>query len=120
MPKIFLCMMTALLLSAVNPAWATDPEPAKEQSQVEAQEQEMIYGSQLMTPQERGDYRALMRAAKSPEERQTIQQQHHEQMQERARAQGLTLPDEPPAQGMRKGMGSGDGMSGGMGPGRSY
>lgn len=64
-----------------------------------------IYGSQLMTPQERSAYRAKMRAAKTPEERQAIRAEHHAAMSARAKERGVTLPEQPPARG------------GGMGPG---
>ena len=79
------------------------------------QEQEQVYGSQLMTPEERNEYQTRMRAAESEEEREKIRAEHHERMKIRAQEQGLSLPDEPPAHGMHKGMGSGGGM--GMGPG---
>jgi hypothetical protein len=70
-----------------------------------------IYGSQLMTNQERIEHRNKMRAAKTAEEREQVRVQHHEQMQLRAKEQGVTLPDTPPAQG------GGQGRS--MGPGRN-
>lgn len=85
-------MATALSLSAEF-ALAADPEPTKEQAQT--QKQEEIYGSQLMTPQERADHRAKMRAAKTAEEREKIRKEQHKLMQERAKARGLALPDEP-------------------------
>lgn len=109
-------LAAALSLSA-GFALAADPEPAKEQAQTQKQEQ--IYGSQLMTPQERADQRAKMRAAKTAEEREQIRKEHHKLMQERAKARGMTLPDEPPAMGGGMGPGGG-GMGpggGGMGPG---
>ena len=84
-----------------------------------APKKEVIYGSQLMTTQERADFRARMRAAKSAEERERIRLEHHKAMQERAQAQGKTLPDMPPAGGAGMGPGGG-GMgpgAGGMGPG---
>lgn len=77
-----------------------------------ADQQEKIYGSQLMTQQERNEHRDRMRAAKTEEERMQIRNEHHERMKERAKSQGITLPDKPPARG--SGMGSG---GGGMGPG---
>jgi len=77
-----------------------------------ANQQETIYGSQIMTQQERNEHRAKMRAAKTPEEREQVRKEHHERMKERAKSQGVALPDEPPARG--GGMGSG---GGGMGPG---
>lgn len=77
-----------------------------------------IYGSQLMTNQERIEHRNKLRGAKTAEEREEVRLQHHEQMQLRAKEQGVTLPDTPPAQGAGQGrrMGPGGGM-GGMGPG---
>lgn len=79
-----------------------------------------VYGSQLMTNQERIEHRNKLRAAKTAEEREQIRLQHHEQMQQRAKEQGVTLPDTPPARGRGQGgrMGPGGGM-GGMGPGRN-
>ncbi|KAB2912236.1 MAG: hypothetical protein F9K30_20990 [Dechloromonas sp.] len=81
---------------------------------------EPIFGSQLMTQQERNDHRLKMRSAKTAEERETVRAKHHEQMLERARQQGVTLPETPPAQGAGRGMGPGGGrgMGGGQGPGR--
>lgn len=82
-----------------------------------------VYGSQLMTNQERIEHRNKLRAAKTDEEREQVRLQHHEQMQLRAKEQGVTLPDTPPAQGGRqgRGMGPGGGMGGmgGMGSGRN-
>ena len=68
------------------------------------QQQDKIYGSQLMTPQERLEHRNKMLAAKTVEEREQIRKAHHEKMKQRAKKQGITLSDEPPARG------------GGMGP----
>lgn len=107
-------LATALSLSA-GFVLAADQVPAKEK----AQTQEQIYGSQLMTQQERAEQRDKMRAAKTAEEREQIRKEHHERMKERAKERGVTLPDEPPARGSRMGSG-GSGMgsgSGGMGSG---
>lgn len=88
-----------------------------QQTQTQAQERERIYGYELMTPQERNDYQARMRAAKTQQEREQIRLEHHKQMQERAQAQGKRLPDLPMGPG--GGMGPGNGK--GMGPGgRGY
>ncbi|MFN4342992.1 MAG: hypothetical protein ACK4FE_13335 [Azonexus sp.] len=83
-----------------------------------------IYGSQLMTRQERIAYRNQLRNAQTAEAREQIRLQHHEQMQLRAKERGVTLPDAPPPQGagMGRRMGPGGGMGpgmGGMGPGRN-
>lgn len=103
-----LVMTTAFALALLMPAVAT-AQPATTGEQP-------VYGSQLMNEQERLEYRQRMRNAPSEEERQQIRAEHHQRMQERAQQQGVTLPDEPPAQGMGAGQGMGTGP--GMGPGR--
>lgn len=77
-----------------------------------------IYGSQLMTNQERIEHRNKLRAAKTVQEREQVRLEHHEQMKLRAQERGVKLPDEPPVPGggMGRRMGPGGGM-GGMGPG---
>ena len=92
---------------------AAEPLPAKDLMSV-SQEQERVYGSQLMTIDERTEYQAKMRAAKTAEEREGLRAEHHQRMQERAKARGMTLPDEPPVSGGGMGMGPG---GGGMGQG---
>jgi hypothetical protein len=107
-------LVSALSLSA-GYALAGDPQAAKEKPQ----DQKQVYGSQLMTQEEQMAYRSKMRATKTTEERDQLRKEHHEQMQERAKARGVTLPDEPPARGGGMGPGGG-GMGpggGGMGPG---
>jgi hypothetical protein len=76
-----------------------------------------VYGSQLMTNQERIEYRNRMRTAKTAEEREQVRLEHHKQMQERAKERGVTLPDEPLPRASGRGMGPGAGMGGGAGPG---
>ena len=98
------------------PSLAADQ--ARDQDRLRTQDQlrdQDIYGSQLMTMQERNEHRAKMRAAKTAEERERIRAEHHEQMKVRAKERGVTLPDAPPA-GRGPGMGPGGG-GGGMGSG---
>ena len=57
-----------------------------------AQADEQAYGWQLMTPQERQEYQAKMKAFKTDEERKAFLEQHRKAMQKRAEAQGITLP----------------------------
>lgn len=78
---------------------------------------DVIYGSQLMTQQERQEYRAKMQSLKTKEERERFRIEHHEKMKERAKAQGVTLPDKPPAVGGGMGNGSGSGFGPGGGGG---
>lgn len=70
-------------------------DQAREQQQIRDQD---IYGWQLMTTQEREEYRARMRAARTLEEREQIRTEHHERMKARAK---------------ERGMGPGGGMDGG-------
>lgn len=121
-PLVVSVLASAVSLSA-GLALADDQD--RTQEKVQTQKQEQIYGSQLMTQQERAEYRAKMRAAKTAEELEKIRSEHHEHMKERAKERGVTLPDEPPARGGGMGPGAG-GMSpgsggmvpgGGMGPG---
>ncbi len=70
---------------------------------------EQVYGSQIMTQQERLEYRNRIREATTNEQREQIRAQHHEQMRMRAKERGVTLPDDPPARGMGGGMGKGPG-----------
>lgn len=86
-----------------------------------AADEEPIFGSQLMTEEERIDYRARWRAARTDDERAKLRSDHHERMKDRARERGVTLAEEPPARGAGMGPGSGSGMGpgpgGGAGPG---
>src|SRR5512139_126490 len=108
-----LALSVCMTLGIAAPVAAQTQFREQAESQVQKQEQERIYGSELMTPRERAEYQARMRAAKTEQERNNLRLQHHKEMQERARAQGKTLPDMPPAD---RGPGMGPG-GGGMGPG---
>lgn len=79
--------------------------------------EEQIYGSQMMTPDERNDYQSRMRSAGSDAEREQIRAEHHERMRVRAEKMGVDIPDEPPARGMGQGKGMGQGMGRGQGQG---
>ncbi|HNH99618.1 MAG TPA: hypothetical protein PK958_11720, partial [Rhodocyclaceae bacterium] len=86
---------------------AADATPAKPQSATAP-----IYGSQLMTQEERLEYRNKMRSLKTAEERQALRLEHHQAMQARAKERGITLPEAPPAGGRhmmrgQRGMGPG-------------
>jgi hypothetical protein len=70
--------VTGILWMAPGSAGAADQ--AGDQARVKEQKQEQIYGSQLMTEQERNEFRAKMRAAKTDAEREQIRKAHHEQM----------------------------------------
>lgn len=69
--------------------------------------QPRIYGADLMTPEERDAYIEKLRAAKTPEERLKLRDEHRAEIQKRAKAQGVTLP-EPRGPGAAKGPGTAD------------
>lgn len=80
--------------------------------------EETVYGRQLMTEQERIEHRNKMRSFKTEQEREAYRMEHHKRMQERAKQQGMKLPDTPQqhGKGMRgRGDGSGQGKGGGGG-----
>lgn len=60
-----------------------------------------VYGTRLMTPEERSAYREQMRAAKTPEERQRLQAEHRKRMDARAKEKGVTVTEEPPTSDRR-------------------
>lgn len=80
--------------------------------------EEPVYGSQMMTEQERNEHRAQLRAAPSEEAREQIRRAHHDHMRQRAQERGITLPEEPPARGSGTGFGPGPGGGAGTGRGR--
>ena len=57
-----------------------------------------------------GDPEQIITTAETAEDRERIRNEHHEQMKERAQNQGVSIPNDPPDRGMRRGMGSGGGM----------
>jgi hypothetical protein len=103
-------------------ALAQDQERTQDKVWMQTQEQGQIYGSQLMTAEERAEYQARMRAARTQAEREQIRREHHERMRQRATERGVTLPEEPPVQGggmMRqdgRGPATGGRGAGGRGP----
>jgi hypothetical protein len=107
-----LCVGVLANAHAAGQARERDQSRDQTQTMSQAQSQERVYGYELMTPIERREYQTKMRALNTEQEREAFRLEHHRLMQERARAQGKTLPDMPPA-----GMGPGSGMGGGMGPG---
>lgn len=99
------------------PAHAADTQAsAPVAAQKKAQAPDRIYGSQLMTTEERDAYRARMKQAKTQAERDKLRIEHHAQMQQRAKERGVTLPEQPRSRA--KAGRSGDGRGAGTGPSR--
>ncbi len=118
---LYMVLVAPLLVAAQTPG--TDSAKTSPSASPKAADQstkrrtDTIYGSQLMSPDERATYRENMLAAKTPEERERLRAEHHKEMQARAKERGVTLPDAPPARGRRgRGMGPRGGM--GRGPGQ--
>ncbi|MDE3010561.1 MAG: hypothetical protein KGI67_06695 [Pseudomonadota bacterium] len=108
-------LFAALLAATATLAGAADSANSAPVATGGAQQ---VYGSQLMTAQERQEFRTRMRAAKTVEERARIREEHHAAMQERAKERGVTLPDSVPGSGGGMGGGAGMGPNRGMGGGR--
>jgi hypothetical protein len=118
-------MLTAATCAIAVTGPALAAEQQREQAQAQTQSHEQFYGSELMTQQERTEYQARMRTAKSDQELDQLRKAHHVQMQERAKQRGMTLPDEPPVQGKGQGPrygnppGAGSASAPGAGAGKS-
>lgn len=80
-----------------------DQDRLQDRDRDQIQDRDRIYGSEMMTNEERQQLRDRLRDAESLEERERIRTEHHRLMQERARQKGIALPDEMPAAGMRQG-----------------
>ena len=104
--------LSGVLAGAGAPAFAQAGAGSGGQTQstqrAQQQTQQRIYGSQLMTQQERLEYRNKMRSMKTAQERQAFRLEHHKLMQERARERGIQLPDMAPMQGKGTGQGKGN------------
>ena len=98
MSKKLILVSTLLMMFPFSPVLADEP----------------VYGSQLMTEQERQEHRAKMQSMKTEAERDRYRMEHHKKMQERAKERGVTLPDKPQYQGTGK-QGKGQGKEKGKG-----
>lgn len=121
--RLIVCSSVLVILLPMMASVAYAADQTQDQTRDRQQDQDrirtnQIYGSQLMSQKERNEYRQRLQSAKTLKERERIRHEHHERMQERAKARGLKLPDEPPAHGMGGGMGPGGGMRSGGGRGR--
>lgn len=96
-------------------------DKTQDRTRDQVQLQDPIYGSQLMTLQERNEYQTKMRNLKTEQEREAYRLEHHQRMQERAKVKGVMLPETSPparpAMGPGPGPGSGAGMGAGAGSG---
>jgi hypothetical protein len=111
-----LVLLPFLSLAAEKATPAVPATPAMPATPAVPAEKETIFGSQLMTAEERTAFRTQMQNATTEEDRQKIRLEHHTLMLERAKAKGVTLSDTPMmnGQGMGNGKATGMGMGGGM------
>ena len=73
-----------------------DQQGQMKQNQQGQMNQQGIYGGELMSEQERNQYREQLRLTDSDPEQQTrFKAQHQEKMQKRAQEKGVNLPDPP-------------------------
>lgn len=107
MRNIFILILSCSLFMLGTAGFALAANQGDKGTAGATHNEEMIYGSQMMTEQERNEYRARMQAAKSNEEREQLRLEHHERMKVRAKERGLSMPDSPPRKG--SGMGGGKG-----------
>jgi hypothetical protein len=59
----------------------------------QAPARELIYGAELMTPQEREQYRKEVSQAKGAQEQARVRTQQRQRLQERAKGRGIQLRD---------------------------
>lgn len=83
-PSLKLLCLAVLLAAAVAPVAAAEPAGVQ---------REIIPGSELMTTQEREQYRLRLRGAGTAEERERLRAEHVKAMEARARLQGLRVSD---------------------------
>jgi hypothetical protein len=99
MGGIMLLRQAIIVCISVHAIFAAGTSSAADQINEKTQDQtrlkEQIYGSQLMTEQERLEHRKKMQSLKTAQERESFQMEHHKLMQERAKDKGISLPPEP-------------------------
>ena len=88
-------VMLAAAMDTIGQQPATQRDQAGKRTQERIRTHEIIPGSQLMTSEEREQYRQRMAAANSDEEREKLRAEHYRAMNERARLYGLRLPEPP-------------------------
>lgn len=93
--RAIVCAAAAVLLVPAWDAVGQQQAQSREQTQARTQERagkrEIIPGSELMTANEREDYRRRYAAAKTDAEREKVRSDHIKAMEVRARLRGLRL-----------------------------
>jgi len=81
--SVLAAALTGVILSTSGLALARGPWAASQAN---------TWGWQLMTPAERTEHQTKMRSFKTYDECKAYQEEHHKQMEERAKEKGVTLP----------------------------
>ncbi|MDO8286057.1 MAG: hypothetical protein Q7T69_13695 [Rhodoferax sp.] len=76
--------MTLIAVVSLQIAGMGTSTLAQDQTRDQDRLRDPIFGSQLMSPQERVQYQAKVRTLKTEQERESYRLEHHNQMQERA------------------------------------
>ena len=101
MKKLGVGVMVVMLGSVSGWAAAQDVvEPMAVEQGAALPDRDQIYGFDIMTKDERKQYREQYEAIESDEDRRTFMNQHRQRMQDRARALGFGTPEQ--AQEMQK------------------
>lgn len=118
---IGLCSLVAYSWGPVQAQAAQEQKAVGEQTQTRWEEQaekdlglERGVGRKLMTEEEWREHQRKMRSV-TAKEREEYRKEFHQQMVERARERGITIPETPGPRGPMKG--PGPGMGGGRGRG---
>ena len=114
--KLTITKLSVLLCAMLFAGWVMAADQDQERDRDRLQDQD-VYGWQLMTPKERQEYRDQIRNLKTEQEREAYRNEHHKRMQERAKEQGVTLPETPMMRQHSPGSGGNMSPGGGMGPG---
>jgi hypothetical protein len=90
MKTVFAAALAGIVLSTSGLALARGPWAANQGN---------TWGWQLMTPEERIEHQNKMRSFKTYDECKSYQEEHHKQMEARAKEKGVTLPPMGPRYG---------------------
>jgi hypothetical protein len=94
---LLVAIISNFLVIPISISYADNMDDAGSEKRAQMQ----IYGSQLMTEQERAEHRERVWSAKNREERHIILAEHHRRMQERAKERGIKLPPPLPKKRMK-------------------
>ena len=95
MPRIvrYICLGIAAAICMLDEGFSADLKADGLQGSVTPPRRELIYGAELMTHEEREQYRERMRGAKTPDAEARIRAENYGAMQKRARVRGVKLPE---------------------------